>query len=55
MRLSMGSMHCLWDPQTFFLTKFSLKMDHTALFTNLKIILLQYFQFSVIIDIHTDP
>ena len=55
MRLSMGLMHCLWDPQTFFLAKFLLKMGPTALFTNLKIILLQYFQFSVIIDIKTDP
>ena len=30
-----------------FLTTFSLKMSHTALFTHLKIILLQCFQFSV--------
>ena len=30
-----------------FLAKFSLKMDLTALFTHLKIILLQYFQFSI--------
>ena len=55
MRLSMGSIHYLWDSQTFFLAKFLLKMGPTALFTNLKIILLQYFQFSVIIDIHANP
>ena len=31
-----------------FSTKLSLKIGHTALFTHLKIILLQYFQFSVL-------
>ena len=43
------------DPQTSFLAKFSLKIGLTALFTHLKIILLQYFQFSTINDIQTDP
>ena len=43
-----------------FLSTFSLKMGHTALFTHLKIILLQCFQFSVfsfskISSIQTDP
>ena len=40
-------MHCSWDSQTSFLVKFLLKMGSTALFTHLKIILLQYFQFLV--------
>ena len=44
--MSVGPVHCLWDPQTFFLVKLSLKMGLTALFTRLKIILLQCFQFS---------
>ena len=35
------------DPQTPFLSPFSLKMGPTVLFTHLKIILLQCFQFSV--------
>ena len=43
-----GLVHCSRDPQTFFLTKFSLKMSLTALFTHLKINLLQCFQFSVL-------
>ena len=47
MRLSMSPMHCSLDPQTFFLAKFSLKMGPTILFTHLKIILLQCFQFLV--------
>ena len=34
------------DPQVFYSEK-KLKMNHTILFTHLKIILLQYFQFSV--------
>ena len=34
---------------------FSLKLDPTVLFTHLKIILLQCFQFSAISDIQTDP
>ena len=32
----------------FFLSKLALKMDLTALFTHLKIILLQYFQFLIV-------
>ena len=47
MCLSVSPMHYSQDPQTFFLTKHSLKMDLIALFTHLKIILLQYFQFLV--------
>ena len=43
----MGLMYCLRDPQTFFLTKILLKMSHMTLFTHLKIILLQCFQFLV--------
>ena len=35
-----GPVHCLRNPQTFFSTKFSLKMSLTELFTHLKIILL---------------
>ena len=53
----MGPVHCSWDLQTYFSTKFLLKMGPTALFTHLKIILLQYFQFSVfskISSIQTD-
>ena len=46
MCLSVSPVHYSQDPQTFFLTKHSLKMDLTALFTHLKIILLQCFQFS---------
>ena len=38
----------------FFLAKTTLKLGLTALFTHLKIILLQYFQFSIISDIETD-
>ena len=41
-----GLVHCSWDPQISFLTKLSLKIGSIALFTHLKIILLQYFQFS---------
>ena len=40
---------------TFFLAKTILKLNLTALFTYLKIILLQYFQFSTINDIQTYP
>ena len=39
----------------FFPTKLSLKMGSTILFTHLKIISLQCFQFSVINDIQTNP
>ena len=52
--------HCLWTYKFHFSAIFSLKMSHTALFTYLKIILLQYFQFLVfsfskISSIQTDP
>ena len=39
----------------FFSTKTTLKLGPTTLFTYLKIILLQYFQFSRISSIQTDP
>ena len=48
-------MHCSRDPQVQISTNFSLKLIPTTLFTHLKIILLQYFQFSVINSIQTDP
>ena len=41
-----GLMHCSRTHKSLFLIKFSLKMGLTTLFTHLKIILLQYFQFS---------
>ena len=41
-----GLVHSSQDPQIYFLTKLSLKMDPTVLFIHLKIILLQCFQFS---------
>ena len=52
--------HCSRSHKLHFLSTFSLKMGPTALFTHLKIILLQYFQFSVfsfskISSIQTDP
>ena len=53
--LNVSLVHYLRDPQISFLVKFSLKIGLTALFTHLKIILLQYFQFSTINDIQTDP
>ena len=37
--------HCLWTHKYHFSIIFLLKMSHTILFTHLKIILLQYFQF----------
>ena len=40
-----ASVHCSWTHKFHFLATFSLKMGHTTLFTHLKIILLQYFQF----------
>ena len=40
-------MHCSRDPQIFFFNKLLLKISLTVLFTYLKIILLQCFQFSV--------
>ena len=42
-----GPVHCLWTHKFHFLSIFSLKMSPTVLFTHLKIILLQCFQFSV--------
>ena len=42
-----GPMYCSQDPQISFFNKISIKMGLTALFTHLKIILLQCFQFSV--------
>ena len=53
--LCVGLMHCSLDPQISFFVKLSLKIGPTALFIHLKIILLQYFQFSVISGIQTDP
>ena len=53
-------MHCSRTHKFHFSTIFSLKVDLTALFIHLKIILLQYFQFLVfsfskISSIQTDP
>ena len=42
-----ASVHCSRIPKLHFSATFSLKMSLTVLFTHLKIILLQYFQFSV--------
>ena len=42
-----GSVHCSWTHKFHFLSIFSLKIGPTVLFTHLKIILLQCFQFSV--------
>ena len=55
-----ASVHCSWTHKFHFSVNFSLKMGLTALFTHLKIILLQCFQFSVfsfskINPIQTDP
>ena len=52
---SLGPVHYLRDPQVRKNANIKLKLDSTALFTHLKIILLQYFQFSVISGIQTDP
>ena len=54
------SVHCSWTHKLYFPTTFSLKIGLMALFIHLKIILLQYFQFSVfnfgkISSIQTDP
>ena len=38
-----GPMYYSWDPRVLFLPKITLKLGHTAVFTHLKIILLQYF------------
>ena len=48
-------MYCSLDPQVRNSTKFLLKLCLTILFTHLKIILLQYFQFSTINNIQTYP
>ena len=52
---SVGPVHCSRDPQVRNLANFELKLSSTALFTHLKIILLQCFQFSTISGIQTDP
>ena len=51
----MGLMHCSRDLQVRVSTNFSLKLGLTVLFTYLKIILLQCFQFSAISGFQTDP
>ena len=45
--MNSASVHCSWTHKLHFSQIFSLKMGLTVLFTHLKIILLQYFQFSV--------
>ena len=49
-----GSRVLFMGPVNTEFSKSTLKLDPTALFTHLKIILLQYFQFSVISGIQTD-
>ena len=49
-----GPMHCSRTRKYFF-SKSTLKLGPTVLVTHLKIILLQYFQFSTISDIQIDP
>ena len=44
---TLGAMNSTWDSQISLFSNFSLKMSLTVLFTHLKIILLQYFQFSI--------
>ena len=44
---SVGFMHCSGDSQILFSAKTTLKLGPMTLFTHLKIILLQCFQFSV--------
>ena len=51
---SVGPMHCSWDSQERISANFSLKLGLIVLFTHLKFILLQCFQFSVINNIQTD-
>ena len=48
------SVYCLWDLQVRKSAKTTLKLGPTVLFTYLKIILLQYFQYSAISGIQTD-
>ena len=50
-----GSVHCLRDPQVLFSAKTILKLGLTVLFTHLKIILLQHFQFLAISSIQINP
>ena len=50
-----NSRFCVLFTVNTFLEKIILKLGSTALFTRLKIILLQYFQFSTISGIQTDP
>ena len=52
---SMGLIYCSQDPQVQNLANITLKLGLTTLFTHLKIILLQYFQFSTTNSIQTDP
>ena len=54
LHFSVGHMHCSQDLQVLLSPKITLKLDPTVLFTHLKIILLQYFQFSVISSIQID-
>ena len=51
---SVGPVHYSWDSQVQISANFSLKLGPTILFTHLKILLLQYFQFSIINGIQTD-
>ena len=58
--MNSASMHCSRIHKFYFLATFSLKIGLTILFAHLKIILLQYFQFSVfnfskINSIQTEP
>ena len=55
LRFFCGSHALFTDPQVQISANFSLKLIPTTLFTHLKIILLQYIQFSVINNIQTDP
>ena len=50
----MGLVHCSWDSQISFSVNIIFNIGLMALLIHLKIILLQYFQFSVISDIQTD-
>ena len=52
---SVDPVHCSEDLQVRILINFSLKLDPMALFTYLKIIFLQCFQFSTIGSIQTNP
>ena len=52
---TMHGVHCSRTHKFYFSATFSLKMGPIVLFIHLKIILLQYFQFSVFSCIQTDP